>query len=248
MKLKLGLGILSVAAIGVGAGLWLAWLSPPPEPFTNLPLVPLGAASPRTALSDYVSLPVPYTTQAPLGDWAASQHDCEEATLVMVDAYLRGNHTGSTIDPHTALATISVMTPWKVAQDLTDVQLGEMAHDHLGWGWQVLQATVANIKQQLALGRPVIVGVRTHGLGNPDYPGYYLHHEDPAWSVSHYLVVSGYDAKTVILNDPGITTGHGYHVTFSQLFFAIEDLDRAYPDLDQGLVILVVAPVAAGAA
>lgn len=245
MGVKLGLGIVAVVAIGVGAGLWLAFGTSPAENFTNTPLVSLGSPNESPAeLPAEVSLPVPFTSQAPLGDWASSQHDCEEATLVMVDRYLRGDHSGGQIDPETAQAAINRMTPWKQGEDLTDAQLGEMAHEHLGWGWQVFPATVLNIKEQLALGRPVIVGVRTHGLGNPDYPGYYGHHEDPAWSVSHYLVVAGYDAKTVILNDPGITRGHGYHISFAQLFYAIADLDRAYPNLDQGLIFLVVAPVA----
>lgn len=245
MRVKLGLGVVAVAAIGVGAGLWLAFSISPGASFTNTELVPLGAAAePPASLPAYVSLPVPFTTQAPLGNWVSSQHDCEEATLVMVDRYLRGDHSGRAIDPETADAAIKRMTPWKPAEDLTDEQLGEMANDHLGWAWQIFPATVLNIKQQLALGRPVIVGVRTHGLGNADYPGYYAHYEEPAWSVSHYLVVAGYDAKTVILNDPGITRGHGYHITFDQLSYAISDLDRAYPNLNQGLIFLVVAPVA----
>jgi len=245
MRVKLGLGIVLVAAIGVGAGLWLTFGTSPAESFTNTPLVALGSSAEAPAqLPARVSLPVPFTSQAPFGDWASAQHDCEEATLVMVDQYLRGDHSGGQIDPGTAQAAINRMTAWKKSVDLTDAQLGEMAQQHLGWGWQIFRATVLNIKQQLALGRPVIVGVRTHGLGNPNYPGYNDHHEQPAWSVSHYLVVAGYDAKTAILNDPGITRGHGYHISFDQLFYAIEDLDRAYPNLDQGLIFLVVAPVA----
>jgi hypothetical protein len=63
--------------------------------------------------------------------------------------------------------------------------------------------------------------------------------------VSHYIVVVGYDqSDTVILNDPGLTRGHGYHIKFDQLFHAITDLDNAYPNLNQGLIILVLAPAA----
>src|SRR5258708_7001895 len=132
MGVKLGLGIVSVAAIGVGAGLWLASSAPPAETFTNTPLVSFGSSTESPAqLPNEVSLPVPFTSQAPNGDWASSQHDCEEATLVMVDRYLRGDHSGGQIDPATAQAAINRMTPWKQAEDLTDAQLGEMAHVHL---------------------------------------------------------------------------------------------------------------------
>jgi len=55
----------------------------------------------------------------------------------------------------------------------------------------------------------------------------------------------GYDkSDTLILNDPGITLGHEYHIKFDQLTFAINDLDQAYPDLNQGQIILVLAPQA----
>jgi peptidase C39-like protein len=254
IKLVLGFGLVAVlvtvAGVGVAvleAGPRLVFTRTPLVPFERSsvsPAVPSESPSPA-ALPAVVSLPVPFTSQAPLGDWTSSQHDCEEATLVMVDRYLRGDHSGALIDPQTAQNAINQMTPWKPSQDLTDAQLGEMAKQHLGWDFRIYPATPGNIKEQLALGRPVIAGVLTHGLGNPDYPGYRDHYEQPGWSVSHYLVVAGYDGDKVILNDPGITRGHGYSITFNQLFFAITDLDRAYPNLDQGLIVLVLAPDAA---
>jgi hypothetical protein len=250
-----GLALGLVVLVAAGAFLLISLVASSGPRFTNTPLVPFGAGadvagsdpglqpSPAT-LPAYVSLPVPFTSQAPLGDWAAAQHDCEEATLVMDDRYLRGDHSGGLIDPAVAQRSIVQMTAWKPSQDLTPTQLGEMARQRLGWAFRVLPATPDNIRQQLALGRPVIAGVLTHGLGNPDYPGYRDHYEQPGWSVSHYLVIAGYDATTLILNDPGITRGHGDHISFDQLFYAIRDLDRAYPNLDEGLVILVLAPAA----
>lgn len=234
------------AAVGTTAGVGFTLLGSTPGPtFTHTPVVPFGSdAAQAAAVPAFVNLPVPFTSQAPLGDWAANQHDCEEASLVMADRYLRGDHSGALIAPETAEAAIRRMTPWKTAVDLTDAELGEMAKEHLGWDYRIYPATRDGIMQQLALGRPVIVGVRTHGLGNPNYPGYRTHYEEPAWSVSHYLVVTGYDASSVILNDPGITRGHGYHITFAQLFYAIADLDRAYPSLNQGQIMLVLAPQA----
>lgn len=253
-------GLLALAVVGVlavGAGIGLAMFSGgPSQTFTNTPLVPFdaSAASPTASeqpsptpitLAASVSLPVPFTPQAPLGDWAAKQHTCEEASLFMVDRYLKGDHSGALIDPQTANAGINQITGWKSAQDLTDLQVGELAKDYMGWSYQILPATRYNIKAQLTLGRPLIVGVRTHGLGNPNYPGYKDHYEQPGWSVSHYIVVAGYDASDqLILNDPGLTRGHGYKISYDQLIFAINDLDNAYPELNQGQIILVLAPLA----
>ncbi len=242
-----------VAAVGAATGLYFALRPGTNVAYVTPATIALDPSSPASAsasaspepLPASVLLPVPYTDQAPLGDWAAKQHTCEEASLAMVDRYLAGDHSGSQIDPHTANAAINRITPWKPAVDLTTEQVGEVATQHLGWAHEVLTASRQNMQQQLALGRPLIVGVRTHGLGNSNYPGYFTHYEEPAWSVSHYLVVVGYNASgSFVLNDPGITRGHGYAITYDQLMHAIDDLDLAYPSLNSGRVFLVLAPPA----
>ena len=248
LKWFVGLGL--VAAVGIAAGVYFAFFGAGPQvSYVTPDLVPIdtNTASPSdqppVILPTAVSLPVPFTPQAPLGNWADRQHTCEEASLVMVDRYLHGDHSGALIDPHTADASINQITTWKPAQDLTTLQVGQVAQKYMGWAYKVLPSDRINMKQQLALGRPLIVGVRTHGLGNPRYPGYSSHYEQTGWSVSHYLVVAGYDDQdTYILNDPGLTYGHGYHIKYDQLMHAIDDLDQAYPDLNSGRVFLVLAP------
>lgn len=242
-----------VAALGTGAVFYLTHRSSTPIAYVTPTTVPLNPSADGTAttapsaeaLPPTVLMPVPYTTQAPFGNWEARQHTCEEASLVMVDHYLRGDHSGAPIDPAIADAAINQITPWKPAVDLTTQQVGEVAKLHLGWSYEVFQASRLNMQRQLALGRPLIVGVRTHGLGNANYPGYSTHYEQPAWSVSHYLVVVGYRASgSFVLNDPGITRGQGYDITYDQLMHAIDDLDQAYPALNSGRVFLVLAPSA----
>lgn len=249
LKWFFGLGL--VAAVGISAGIYFAFNGGGSQiSYVTPDLVPIDNSTsttqsdqPPVNLPAAVSMPVPFTPQAPLGNWAARQHTCEEASLVMVDRYLHGDHSGSLIDAHTADAAINQVTTWKPAQDLTALQVGELAQKYMGWAYKVLPATRLNMKQQLALGRPLIVGVRTHGLGNPNYPGYSSHYEQIGWSVSHYLVVAGYDTgDTYILNDPGLTRGHGYHISYDQLMHAIDDLDQAYPDLNMGRVFVVLAP------
>src|ERR1700694_3743449 len=198
LKWLFGLGL--VASLAVAAGIYFAFFGAGPQiSYITPDLVPISANADTTAeqppvnLPAAVILPVPFTSQAPLNNWADRQHTCEEASLAMVDRYLRGDHSGALIDPKTANNAINKITPWKVTQDLTDKQLGEMAKLHMGWSYEILSANRQNIKEQLALGRPVIVGVRTHGLGNANYPGYRSHFEQTGWSVSHYIVVGGYE-------------------------------------------------------
>src|SRR6202521_2575250 len=253
LKWMFVLGFVGALAVGggvafalFGSGQNVSYVTPNIVPISASPSPGGEQAVPTPViLPAAVILPVPFTSQAPLNDWSAKQHTCEEATLVMVDRFLKGDRSGNLIDPNTANAAINLVTTWKPGQDMTDVQYVEMARSYLGYGYQVLDATRINSKTELALGRPVIVGVRTHGLGNPHYPGFYSHHEEAGWSVSHFIVVAGYDQNdTVILNDPGISAGHGYHITFDQLFFAISDLDQAYPALNEGQKFLVLAPIA----
>ena len=250
LKWMFGLG--AVAVLGIGAGVYFAFFGAGPQiTYVTPDLVPIQAGSsqptdqPPVNLPTAVLLPVPFTPQAPLGNWADRQHTCEEASLLMVDRYLHGDHNGNLIDPHTADAGINQITAWKPAVDLTTQQVGEVAQKYMGWGYEVLPADRLHMKQQLALGRPLIVGVRTHGLGNPNYPGYRTHYEQAGYSVSHYLVVVGYDTSdNFILNDPGLTKGKGYHIKFDQLVHAIDDLDQAYPSLNSGRVFVVLAPFA----
>src|ERR1700694_5942244 len=199
LKWMAGLGL--VAAVGIGAGVYFAFFGAGPQiTYVTPDLVPIDlntaapSDQPPVTLPAAVILPVPFTPQAPLGNWAAKQHTCEEASMVMVDRYLHGDHSGGLIDPGTADASISQITSWKPALDLTPLQIGQPAQKYMGWAYKVLPSDRLSMKQQLALGRPLIVGVRTHGLGNPNYPGYRTHFEQVGWSVSHYLVVVGYDA------------------------------------------------------
>jgi hypothetical protein len=250
LKWLVGLGL--VATIGIGAGVYFAFFGAGPQvSYVTPDLVPIDITSatpsdqPPVNLPSAVILPVPFTSQAPLNNWADRQHTCEEASLVMVDRYLRGDHSGALIDPRTADNAINQITAWKPAVDLTIQQVGDVAQKNLGWVYKILPADRLNMKQQLALGRPLIFGVRTHGLGNSNYPGYSSHYEQAGWSVSHYLVVAGYNGSDqYVLNDPGLTRGHGYVIGYDQLMHAVDDLDQAYPSLNAGRVFLVLAPAA----
>ena len=208
-----------------------------------IPTVGVGTVAPPTVLPDQVVLAVPFTTQAPLGNWAQHQESCEAANLTML--YLYWNHDASlVIDPHKADSYIRTIDSWKPQPDLNDTLMGEMAQQHWGYEFRIVPNTPQVIAQQLSAGRPLLAEVRTHGLGNGHYPGYYSHYEQQGWSVPHFVLIIGYDATGVWLNDPGISWGRGYHISYAQLAHAIADLDQHHPNLAQGQVLLLLAPVA----
>lgn len=205
--------------------------------------IEVGQGTPPTplALPARILLQVPFTTQAPLNDWALHQESCESANLTMLVAYWQKS-PAVVIDPHSADASIRQIDAWKPRPDLTDVQLGQLAQLHFGFDYRIVANDPQVIAEQLAAGRPLIAGVRTHGLGNPHYPGYSTHYEQTGWSVSHFVLIIGYDSTGVWLNDPGISWGRGYHISYAQLTHAIDDLDQHSPALDEGQVLLLLAP------
>jgi hypothetical protein len=212
------------------------------QPLPNIEAAPQTAPTPKP-LPAQVLLQVPFTTQAPLNNWAAHQESCEAATLTMLVAYWQRNQS-VVLDPRAADASINQIDSWKPALDLTNSQMGELAERRFGYSYQLVPNDPKVIAEQLAAGRPLIAEVRTHALGNPRYPGYSNHFEQNGYSVPHFILIIGYDATGVWLNDPGISWGRGYHISYAQLTAAIDSLDRHHPALNQGQVLLLVAPEA----
>lgn len=254
--MAVGAALVLGSVVGVATRHYLnARAAPAPLPgVTAVHLQPLVAADPSasppapspTPLPDRILLQVPFTTQAPLGNWAQHQESCEEATLTMLSAYWQQD-ASVVIDPRAADASIAALVRWQVQNwgsegDLNNAQMGELAKGYYGFGYEVVPNDPQVIREQLSAGRPLIAAVRTHGLGNPNYPGYSNHFEQTGWSVPHFVLLIGYDADGVWLNDPGISKGRGYHITFAQLAHAIDDLDQHHPAYNEGQVLLVAAP------
>jgi uncharacterized protein YvpB len=190
-----------------------------------------------------VLLQVPFTTQAPLNNWAQHQESCEAATLTMLVAYWQKN-ASVVLDPRAADASINQIDSWKTQLDLNNTMMGQLAQQHFGYTYELVPNDPNVIAEQLAAGRPLIAEVRTHALGNSRYPGYSNHYEQNGYSVPHFILIIGYDATGVWLNDPGISWGRGYHISYAQLAHAIDSLDQHHPSLNQGQVLLLMAPEA----
>ena len=211
-----------------------------------LPMPTVGAGTEVTpaALPDHMLIQVPFTTQAPLNNWAQHQESCEAANLTMLYEYWNKN-SDVVINANTADGMIRQIDSWKPQPDLNDTMLGQLAQQHFGYTYRILPNDPKVIAEQLSAGRPLLAEVRTHGLGNSHYPGYTNHFEQNGYSVPHFVTIIGYDSSGVWLNDPGISWGRGYHISYAQLTHAIEDLDQHHPALSQGQVLLLIAPEAA---
>jgi hypothetical protein len=198
-------------------------------------------ARPAPPPPDHIVLQVPFTTQAPLNNWAQHQESCEAATLSMLVSYWR-HDPSVVIDPRSADGMIAAIDSWKPQPDLTYKMMGELAQQHWGYTYEIVPNDPKAIAMHLAAGRPLIAEVRTHALGNSHYPGYSNHFEEQGYSVPHFILIIGYDSTGVFLNDPGISWGRGYHISYAQLAHAIDSLDQHHPSLAQGQTLLLIAP------
>ncbi len=164
-----------------------------------------------------VELDVPFTVQAPEGNWDNPyQEACEEASVIMVDYFLRE----TTLMPEQANREILQIINWEEAHrykyDVTVQELAEIVEKYYKYKTRVSDdVTKASILYELSKGNPVIVPAAGRELGNPYFSG--------AGPWYHMLVITGYDRRNFITNDPGTKRGKGYTYDHDTLINAIHD-------------------------
>lgn len=174
-----------------------------------------------TTIPEKANLKVPFTTQAPLVNWDALHEEaCEEASLIMYKHFLKGTDIES---PNTAEKEIQDLVAFEEQNgykiDVTVSELNEIAKKYYGIksGRIIKNATLDDIKQEIASGRPVIIPAAGKMLQNPNFKN--------GGPVYHMLVVKGYDKDGFVTNDPGTRKGEYYRYSFDILYNAIHDWD-----------------------
>lgn len=165
---------------------------------------------------------VPFTVQAPSGQWGDPifQDACEEASLIMAHAWIAGETltmAGVTAEIRT-LATLQK----KVFGHSVDTSIQDTAwllEEHFGTMADSVRAdvTIKDIKEALAAHQLVIVPTDGRLLKNPNFT--------PPGPARHMLVIVGYDTTTgeFVVNDPGTRKGEGYRYPEAVLYDAILD-------------------------
>lgn len=193
-------------------------------------------------LPDSFNLAVPFTSQAPHGNWSEPfKEACEEASLYMVHAYFQGVKE-TPIDPDTATTELQKIVAFEKElfgyyEDTTTEQTGTLAE--LMYGYANVETidnpTVEQIKTHVAAGRPVIVPLAGRQLGNPFFtaPG----------PIYHMLVIRGYtkDGK-FITNDPGTKHGEAYLYDFDTVMNAMHDWSGGGEITEGKKIVLIVYP------
>jgi hypothetical protein len=189
------------------------------------------------ALPKQVYLSVPFTSQAPEKNWDQPWQDaCEEAAILMLDAYYKGYN----ISPLFARDELLKQVAWQESKgwggsiDIIDVRTAA------AWYLQVPESQltiirypeVEEIKTQLANKRPVLAVADGTALPNPYFSG-----DGPVY---HALLIIGYDDATseFITNDPGTQFGKNFRYTYDDLMNALRDWNNG--DVKHGVPVVLV--------
>ncbi len=191
--------------------------------FTVIVLLAPGNFLVAASLSEKVFLDVPFTSQAPRGNWKDPryQHGCEEASVLMALRWARGR----TLSVQQAEQQIKAMAAWQKKQygGYVDTSAADTAErlikGYAGYAHVDVKYDVGvdDIKVALHQGSVVLVPVNGRLLKNPNFtrPG----------PLQHMLLIRGYDdvSGEFITNDPGTRRGQGYKYSYEVLFNAMRD-------------------------
>ena len=165
-------------------------------------------------------LEVPFTSQAPAGNWLEPwQNACEETSIIMVSNYFSGDEV--TI----AQARQQILDIFKLknaefgkSPDESMALIAEVVNGaSLGWTAKVVEnPSLEDLKQEVAAKRPIIVPVDARQLTGTDYAGEVKY---------HVMVISGYDDTVgqFIVQDPGSSQGKDFRYGYTDLYDAIHD-------------------------
>ncbi len=183
------------------------------------------AKKPVSSSGKLVDIKVPFTSQAPTGNWddQRQQDGCEEASLLMAIYWAQGKSLNSQI----ALREITGASDYELknhgeyrdtsVDDAVEwIAKGYFKHDKVAVKRSV---SISDIVAELEKGNVVVAPMNGQKLGNPYF--------SPPGPERHMLVIRGYDPvkKQFITNDPGTKRGAAYRYSEKVIYDAL----LAYP-------------------
>jgi hypothetical protein len=187
-----------------------------------------------------VNLAVPFTSQAPTGDWSMPyQEACEEASAIMVDAFYRD--VSGPIPADQATAAIKAIVAYEMKtlgfyKDTTAAQTVQFIKGYFGYHDVVVKpfTNINDVKRAVANGFPVIIPADGKLLPNPNFRN--------GGPLYHMLVVKGYTDTLFITNDPGTHNGADFTYTFAALQKAAHDWDTSSGTANAPPVMIIMIP------
>ena len=207
--------------------------TPTPVPKPTTPPAATPVKNPTTLL-----LSVPFTPQAPTGNWDELHNEaCEEASAIMAAAYFAGD-TRAELPAAEVEKQIATLTTWQQTNfgyslDTTAAETAEMIRSVYKLKAELVTGvTESKIKAALLANQIVIVLVNGRLIGNPYYkaPG----------PIYHMLVVRGFTSTRLVTNDPGTKRGENYSYDFATIINATVDWDHTTDTIDDSKSVMIV--------
>ena len=197
-----------------------------------------------------LNITVPFTTQAPLVNWAdpRQQDGCEEAVAVMAMAWVKGEGLKTKITPAEFEKRILALSDFQEEKygEYRDTGLSDMLvwifQDYFQYDKAVIKdvASSDDILRELEKGNIVLLPMAGQELKTPNFkaPG----------PPTHMILVKGYDYQTqeFITNDPGTRLGADYRYPATRVYEAIQVYPTGYHQavLERTRAMLIIPPAA----
>lgn len=181
-------------------------------------------------LPNEFTLFVPFTPQAPTGNWDSLHKEaCEEATAIMAYAYFLG-HQKSILEPEWVEKEIADLVGWQTHHqgyyaDQSLAEISTMLETHYLLNTKILPSyTYQDIQEALVKNQLIIVSVHGQMLNNPHFtaPG----------PIHHTLLITGFKNNQLITNDSGTKHGKNYIYSFSTVLKSTGDWNHVNKNLD----------------
>lgn len=168
-----------------------------------------------------INLDVPFVPQAPEKNWDQPWQDaCEEAAILMMDAYYKDIVTSVGYDKEQILKMVTWEEDrnWGLSIEIEKIQqiFTEYLKLPTGHTTKIIEnPTINQIKKYVANAQPVYVVADGKTLPNPHFQN-----GGPEY---HALVIRGYTKDSFITNDPGTQFGQNFKYKYNDLMDAIHD-------------------------
>ncbi len=211
-------------------------------PSSSPRIVSTTTEQPSSTIPKTFTLAVPFTSQAPEKNWSEPWQDaCEEAAILMLDAYYK--HYG--LSPLMARDEILKLVSWEenkgwgTSIPIEDIK--KIAEEYFFMTQNpdsrtqrvvkiVENPTVEQIKKFIVSGNPVLAVADGKVLPNPNFKN--------GGPVYHALIIKGYDEANFITNDPGTQFGENFKYKYNDLLNAIHDWNNG--DVKNGKKVILV--------
>lgn len=211
----------------------------PSYPQNNIPVSPVpqnNSPSQNIILPAQISINVPFVSQAPYRVWDYFHNEsCEEASIVTVYAWTLGR-------PLTAFeieTELHKLADWEREnfgkfEDTNARETAQMAEAVYGLKSRLITyPKVDDLKQELAKGNIIVMGMAGQLLENPYYT--------PPGPPYHMIVLRGYNDKGFFANDPGTNQiGNNFFFSNENIMESAHDWTGSKATIESGIPVALI--------